>query len=67
MKYAPSVFIVSQRTSSIRFADQILVLDDGKSVGVGTHDELLNTFSVYNEIYDSQYKKTDGQKSGKEA
>ena len=38
MKNAPTVFIVSQRTSSIRFADQILVLDDGKSVGVGTHD-----------------------------
>lgn len=67
MKNAPTVFIVSQRTSSIRFADQILVLDDGKSVGVGTHDELLKTCSVYKEIYDSQYKKTDGKKSGKEA
>ena len=62
MKNAPTVFIVSQRTSSIRFADQSLVLDDGKSVGVGTHDELLTTCSVYKEIYDSQYKK-----SGKEA
>ena len=67
MKNAPTVFIVSQRTSSIRFADQILVLDDGKSVGVGTHDELLTTCSVYKEIYDSQYKKTDNKKSGKEA
>lgn len=67
MKNAPTVFIVSQRTSSIRFADQILVLDDGKSVGVGTHDELLATCSVYKEIYDSQYKKTDSKKSGKEA
>ncbi len=57
MKNAPTVFIVSQRTSSIRFADQILVLDDGKSVGVGTHDELLTTCSVYKEIYDSQYKR----------
>ncbi len=66
MKNAPTVFIVSQRTSSIRFADQILVLDDGKSVGVGTHDELLTTCSVYKEIYDSQYKKTDSKKSGKE-
>lgn len=67
MKNAPTVFIVSQRTSSIRFTDQILVLDDGKSVGVGTHDELLTTCSVYKEIYDSQYKKTDSKKSGKEA
>lgn len=67
MKNAPTVFIISQRTSSIRFADQILVLDDGKSVGVGTHDELLTTCSVYKEIYDSQYKKTDSKKSGKEA
>ena len=67
MKNAPTVFIVSQRTSSIRFADQILVLDDGKSVGVGTHDELLTTCSVYKEFYDSQYKKTDSKKSGKEA
>ncbi len=58
MKDAPTVFIVSQRTSSIRFADQILVLDDGRSVGVGTHDELLKSCSVYQEIYDSQYKKT---------
>lgn len=69
MKNAPTVFIVSQRTSSIRFADQILVLDDGHSVGVGTHDELLASCSVYKEIYDSQYKKTTtgNQKSGKEA
>lgn len=69
MKNAPTVFIVSQRTSSIRFADQILVLDDGKGVGVGTHDELLASCSVYKEIYDSQYKKTTtgNQKSGKEA
>ncbi len=59
MKDAPTVFIVSQRTSSIRFADQILVLDDGHSVGVGTHDELLKSCSVYQEIYDSQYKKTE--------
>ena len=65
MKNAPTVFIVSQRTSSIRFADQILVLDDGKSVGVGTHDELLTTCSVYKEIYDSQYKRL--MQSGKEA
>ncbi len=59
MKDSPTVFIVSQRTSSIRFADQILVLDDGRSVGVGTHDELLKDCNVYQEIYDSQYKKTE--------
>ena len=63
MKNAPTVFIVSQRTSSIRFADQILVLDDGKSVGVGTHDELLASCSVYKEIYDSQYKKDNHRQS----
>lgn len=70
MKNAPTVFIVSQRTSSIRFADQILVLDDGHAVGIGTHDELLESCSVYQEIYDSQYKKTavsGGRKKGKEA
>lgn len=52
-----TIFIVSQRTSSIQFADQIVVLDDGKAVGIGTHDELLNTCEVYREIYESQFKK----------
>ena len=52
-----TVFIVSQRTSSIRFADQILVLDDGHAVGLGTHDVLLESCPVYREIYDSQYQK----------
>ncbi len=52
-----TVIIVSQRTASIRFADQILVLDDGKAVGLGTHETLLETCGVYREIYDSQYKK----------
>lgn len=54
-----TIFIVSQRTSSIQFADQIVVLDDGKAVGIGTHDELLNTCEVYREIYESQFKKED--------
>ena len=49
-----TVFIVSQRASSIRYADLILVLDDGRLVGRGTHEELLNTCAVYKEIYDSQ-------------
>ena len=53
----PTVFIVSQRTSSIQHADKIVVLDDGKIVGIGKHDELLKTCSVYSEIYNSQFKK----------
>ncbi len=51
-----TVFIVSQRTSSIQHADKIIVLDDGKTVGIGRHDELLEACEVYREIYDSQFK-----------
>ena len=54
-----TVFIVSQRTASIHAADQILVLDDGRTVGVGTHEELLESCEVYREIYDSQYRKEE--------
>jgi ABC-type multidrug transport system fused ATPase/permease subunit len=54
---APTVFIVSQRTSSVRHADKILVLDDGMLAGIGTHDELLETCDVYQEIYYSQFPK----------
>lgn len=54
-----TIFIVSQRTSSIQFADQIVVLDDGKAVGIGTHEQLLDTCEVYREIYESQFKKED--------
>ncbi|MDO4621083.1 MAG: ABC transporter ATP-binding protein [Lachnospiraceae bacterium] len=50
-----TVFIVSQRTSSVRTADRILVLDDGLLVGQGTHDELMKTCTVYQEIYYSQF------------
>lgn len=53
----PTVFIVSQRTSSIKHADIIIVLDDGYAVGIGTHSQLLESCDVYREIYDSQYKK----------
>ena len=53
----PTVFIVSQRTSSIQHADKIIVLDDGKIAGIGKHDELLNNCPVYSEIYNSQFKK----------
>lgn len=52
-----TTFIVSQRTSSIRFADLILVLDDGRLAGSGTHEELLESCPVYQEIYYSQYPK----------
>ena len=52
---SPTVFLVSQRTASIRHADQILVLDDGVLAGKGTHEELLETCQVYQEIYYSQY------------
>lgn len=57
MKSKPTVFIVSQRASSIQFADMILVLDDGKIVGKGTHAELLKSCEVYQEIYYSQFEK----------
>ena len=54
MKGLGAVFIVSQRTSSIRNADKILVLEDGEIAGIGTHEELLASCSVYQEIYHSQ-------------
>ncbi len=57
LDYHPTVFIVSQRTSSIQHADRIIVLDDGAAVGIGTHDELMKSCSVYQEIYNSQFKK----------
>ena len=52
-----TVFIVSQRTSSVMNADQILVLEDGEVEGIGTHEELLENCQVYKEIYDSQFRK----------
>lgn len=57
MDSKPTVFIVSQRTSSIQHADKIIVLDDGRIVGIGKHSELLETCPVYTEIYNSQFKK----------
>ena len=56
LSYKPTVFIVSQRASSILHADKIAVLDEGKMVGLGTHDELMQTCPVYREIYYSQYE-----------
>ena len=54
-----TIFIVSQRTSSIQFADQIIVMDDGHAVGIGTHEQLLENCEIYREIYESQFKKED--------
>ncbi|SHN55896.1 ABC-type multidrug transport system, ATPase and permease component [Butyrivibrio hungatei DSM 14810] len=53
----PTTFIVSQRTSAVSTCDKIVVLDNGKVVGIGKHDELLNSCDLYREIYDSQFKK----------
>lgn len=52
-----TLFIVSQRTSSLRHADQIIVLDDGHVVGIGKHDTLMQTCEVYREIHESQFRK----------
>ena len=57
LSYKPTVFIVSQRDSSVMYADCIIVLDDGICVGLGTHDELLKNCEVYREIYESQFSK----------
>ena len=59
MDHRPTTFIVSQRASSVRFADKIIVLDDGRMAGIGTHDELLASCPVYQEIYESQYGKEE--------
>lgn len=61
-----TIFIVSQRTSSIQFADNIIVLDDGQIVGFGPHEELLETCETYKEIYDSQFKKESDMTRQKE-
>lgn len=59
LKNTMTVFIVSQRASSIMHADKIIVLDDGKIVGMGTHEELKRDCEVYQEIYYSQYEKEE--------
>ena len=55
LDYDPTVFIVSQRASSIMHADLIIVLDDGAPVGIGKHEELLKTCEIYREIYETQF------------
>lgn len=62
MKEQPTVFIVSQRASSIQYADQILVLDDGELAGIGTHETLLKSCGVYQEIYYSQFSENKKDK-----
>ena len=57
MENPPTTLIVSQRAASVRYADQILVLDDGELVGIGTHDELIETCAVYQEVFYSQFPK----------
>ena len=57
MEEGPTVFIVSQRASSIRYADQIIVMDDGEVAGIGTHEDLLENCPAYQEIYYSQFEK----------
>lgn len=55
-----AVVMISQRTTSLKDADLIIVMDDGKAVGMGTHDELLENCSIYNEIYQSQISEKEG-------
>lgn len=57
MENPPTTFIVSQRAASVRYADEVLVLDDGLLVGKGTHEELLKDCAIYQEIYYSQFPK----------
>ncbi len=61
LSYHPTIFMVSQRTSSIRHADKIIVLEDGEVIGMGTHNELLENCQVYAEIHYSQYQKKEGK------
>ncbi len=59
MENPPTTFIVSQRAASIRFADRIIVLDDGAVAGIGTHEQLLESCPTYQEIYASQFETKD--------
>ena len=60
IEYKPTVIIVSQRVSTVMHCDRIIVLEDGRAEGIGTHAELLETCAEYREIYDSQIKSEEG-------
>ena len=62
LPFAPTSFIVSQRASSVRHADLIIVLDDGEVAGMGTHEELIDSCDVYQEIYYSQFERKEDKK-----
>lgn len=62
LSYHPTVFIVSQRAASLMHADKIIVLEDGAVAGMGTHEELLSSCEIYQEIYRSQFKEEGGGK-----
>ena len=56
-----TVIMISQRTTSLKDADKIIVMDDGEAVGIGTHEELIQNCQVYNEIYRSQMNQKEGK------
>ena len=56
-----TVIMISQRTTSLKDADKIIVMDDGEAVGIGRHDELVGSCEVYNEIYRSQMSHKEGK------
>jgi ABC-type multidrug transport system fused ATPase/permease subunit len=62
LEHSPTVFIISQRASSVMHADLIIVLEDGRAVGIGNHAELLEQCEVYSEIYNSQFSKGGDEK-----
>ena len=61
LDYKPTVFLVSQRTTAVRHADQIVVLDEGRVAGIGTHETLMASCPVYREIHESQFRKEAAQ------
>lgn len=67
LDYKPTTFIVSQRASSVQYADVIVVLDDGRVSGIGTHDELLKENAIYREIYNTGINRKNGGKQVNEA